>query len=120
MNLLLDLETHDLALVAGQLVLSEGDTDLAQKIKTRLLFVKGEWYLNPDLGIPYFEDIFIKNPDLSVVKAHFVSAILDVPGVESIISLDPTFNRAERTYYLDFVVKSAVGEVQIEGMEVAL
>lgn len=121
MNLMLDLATHDLLTVNGNLALSADQTDKAQKIKTRLLLVKGEWFLNPDKGIPYFEDIFIKNPDFQVVKAHFVNTILDVPGVLSIKSIETSFNRAERTYYLEnLVVQSGVGEIRFERVEVPL
>lgn len=122
MILALDPSTHDLQFVSGQLVLLDPNSyeARAQKLKTRILFVRGEWFLDPSKGIAYFEDVFIKNPDLAVVKSHYVNTILDTPGVTGIKSLDAVFNRAERTYYLDFVALFGQDEVQISGMEVAL
>lgn len=123
MNLVLDTDSHDIKIYKGNFLFSEDNedginTDLAQRLKTRLLLVKGESYLFPDEGVDYFGQIWIKNPVMATVKALFVKCILETPGVLSISTFTMNYDRAARSLTLDFTVKSAVGEVQIKDLEV--
>ena len=75
----------DLDLSTGNLQLLDGNEEIAQKLKYRLQFFFGEWFLDQRLGIPYYEDIFIKNPDLVVVQGIFREVIIETPGVVGIV-----------------------------------
>lgn len=67
---------NDLVIENGDLVLVEGSTAAAQRIRHRLLTFRGEWFLDLVFGPTYREDILIKNPRLDVVTAVIKSEIL--------------------------------------------
>jgi hypothetical protein len=71
------------------------------RVVSRLKFFKGEWFLDKRQGIPYFEAVFVKNPDLSLVQSIFRQAILGTPGVQSIARMVTTFNRGARSFVVD-------------------
>lgn len=75
---------------------------VAQELWIRLHLFKGEWFLDPDQGIPYWSILGQKLP-LSVVGQIFRSAILSVPGIASLDSFqlarDPS-----RAVQIDFSV----------------
>lgn len=54
-----------------------------QKIRQRLLFIRGEWFADTRLGMPWFEEILVKNPDLRLVQARIRDCVLSVKGITS-------------------------------------
>ena len=48
---------HDLAIIDFDLQLTTDQQAIAQRVKQSLLLFKGEWFLDRDLGVPYYEDI---------------------------------------------------------------
>ena len=119
MNLALN-EDHDLDLTRGNLTLDEAEASLAQRVKCALLLVRGEWFLRPNDGVPYFEDIWKKNPDMGIVRAAFVDRILAVDGVAAIVQLETRFSSEERAYYLQFTVRGVDSVVASGALEVSL
>lgn len=93
---------HDLVVIDGNVPIYNG---LDQRIDCMLRTFRGEWWLDPTLGVPYFEEILKKNPDMSVVRQAFASVILSVPGVQEITSLEVKFLRSTRAFRVDFWVK---------------
>lgn len=90
-DLALDALTHDLVFENGDAVMR---ANLAQAIKIRLLFFKNEWFLNTELGIPYFESVFKKAPNLDLARAAFRKAIAETPGVVRVNSVDVALDSA--------------------------
>jgi len=68
------------------------------RLVARLKFFRAEWFLDTRQGIPYFEAVFVKNPDISLVQSIFRRAILTTPGVQSIAKMSTTFDRASRSF----------------------
>ncbi len=71
------------------------------RLTSRLKFFKGEWFLDKRQGMPYFEAVFVKNPDLSLVQSIFRRALLATPGVLSVARIVTTFDRASRSFVID-------------------
>lgn len=99
---LLDAYLHDLVIVDGNAPLYRG---LDQRIDCVLRTFLGEWWLDQTIGVPYFEELLKKNPDLAVVRQAFAAVILSVPGVKKILKLETKFSRSTRTFRVDFEVK---------------
>lgn len=102
----------------GDILLNEsGDiqfTDsVKQAIEIRLKWFANEWKLGPDLGIPYYEEVFVKNPSEQLIEEKMRDAIMDVDEVEDIISFDMSLDRKLRKLTVAYVV--SVGENSIEG-----
>ncbi len=107
-DILLDTETHDLVFVDGDLVLV---ADVAQAVKIRLLFVQGDWFLNRAAGLPYFEKILVKNPNIDHVAAIYRRVIVDTPGVGEITKFVFDFDAATRIFTLDWAADTDEGEI---------
>jgi len=71
------------------------------RIVSRLKFFKAEWFLDLRQGVPYFEAVFVKNPDLSLVQSIFRRAILGTPGVQTIARMVTTFDKSTRSFTID-------------------
>ena len=78
-----------------------GAAALSQRLTVRLLFFKREWFLDTRQGMPYFEAVLIKNPDLTLVQSIFRRAILSTPGVAAISKFRTVLDRATRTFTLN-------------------
>jgi hypothetical protein len=95
-----------------------GVDQVAQNITIRLKLIYGEWFLNTQLGVPWFEKVFIKNPDLSAIDIIIKSVIAETPEVTGIVAYVSSINRARRSLVISFQVTTIYTEnVVIENME---
>lgn len=105
----------DILLTAGDIALSRGatgntaqvtlateDEAVAQHLSIRLRHFLGEWELNTLEGIPFFRDVFVKAPDLGLVRDIFRSEIINTPGVAEVNEIAVTINTATREALLTF------------------
>lgn len=90
-------DSNELLFTNGKLALISGPEATAQKLRNLFLLVKGEWFLDTRVGVPYFDTALVKNPDLGVIKRLFRRVILSAQGVKEILSLDLGYNAAART-----------------------
>jgi hypothetical protein len=84
---------------------------ISQKIENKLRFLKGEWFLNTDLGIPYFETIFKKNPDINLINTIFIREIRSIEEVIEIIKFETNYDVSLRTFSINLEVKIYDGSV---------
>mgnify|MGYP003403386539 CR=1 FL=1 len=113
-DILLDTNSHDLDTSGYTLHLSDGLAATAQRIKIRLKFFLGEWFLDTAQGVPYYEDILVKNPDLNIVKADLQKQILTTPEVKELLSFDLALNNQTRTLNVTFSALTTSGLVEDE------
>jgi uncharacterized protein (TIGR02145 family) len=96
---------HDiLVLPSGQVETTES---LAQRVDVRLRTFIGEHWLNPELGVPWFEEFLRKSPDLAVCRQILVTVLQDVPGVEEVHSLTVDFAKSSSQMRVSFVVSGS-------------
>ena len=109
----------------GDLVVTQnGDVSLTdsvrQAILIRLRWFLGEWKFNTSFGLPYFSQVFIKNPSTATIEQLFRQQILSVAEVISIESLSVQMNRRLRICTVQFRVQTTQGaieeEVSIDGL----
>lgn len=101
----LDAATGDLDLSTGNLTFVRGVDAVAQHLKIRLRFVKGEWFLDQRVGIPYRSQIWVKNPNLAAIRTIYRRAILTTPGVDTLERIDLSFDAPTRRLQLEFSAK---------------
>ena len=119
MNFALDPVTHDLYLDAdGQIAIAQ--TPLDQRTDCRLRTFRGEFWLDQSIGIPYFQEILKKNPDLQAVRAAFASEIQKVAGVKTLNSLSLEIDREQRKLSVIFRVTGVDDAVYFNTTEVSL
>lgn len=93
-DFLLD-DDGDLALVGGQVVLVDGIAEVGQSLQQSLRFLKGEWFLDERMGIPYRE-LKEKSSDLSLFRTVVSKVARDVAGVQEVLGLELAFDGATR------------------------
>jgi len=116
-NLFLDSLNYDLTLTTDfNLRFTSNLTEfVSQKIENVLSTFQGEWFLDVDLGIPYFDRILIKKADLDDVNNIFLIAITSISEVQEVIEFNTTFDGATRKYTVTFKVRAEDVDAPIEG-----
>lgn len=102
MAILIQYPAGDLAVVNGRFLRAAGPALIRQRLAARFDFWLGEWFLNTLEGVPYYRDVFGKNPNLDTIRSIFRQVILTTPGVLSIRRFDLVFDSAERTLRFNF------------------
>lgn len=69
------------------------------------MFFKGEWFLNTNFGIPYFQEIFVSANAKDDADTVFKLAIVQMQGVERLLKFSSTYNNTTREFLIDFSVQ---------------
>ena len=109
------LVDNDLVFEDRNLAIVSGTALVAQRLKVVLQLFKGEWFLDADAGIPYFQEILKKGVDPTNVDAILRAKILDTPDVNRIITYSPTIDAAGRIVFGAVTVDTVYGPVDFEG-----
>ena len=73
-------------------------------IRIRLLWFFQEWRFAPQFGVPYFEDVLIKNPNITRIRAHIRREVLSVREVMDVRNLQVEMSAHRRMARITFVV----------------
>jgi hypothetical protein len=109
---LLDRTTHDLVRRGGGFVWIEGDEQIRQSIKVRLLTIAGEWFQDPTIGlIDLIEGrMFGKGVSLPYIRKRIVEEILATPGMTGgTAEITSLVLSSERELVIDWRGKTAAG-----------
>lgn len=101
----------DVELSNGDLRTVDGNDSIQQAIGLALMLFKGEWFLDEALGVPYYESILVKAPNLNAIREIFRQKLISVSGVLAIVQLDLSFDRSSRTLSLTWKVTTDTGEL---------
>lgn len=112
-DIALDTATHDILITNHEITLVTGAAAIQQQLRIRMQFFLGEWFLDTREGIPYYRDILIKNPSLSIIRDIFRKAIITTPGIVSVDQLDVSVDSKTRTATVSFRATLDTGEVLI-------
>lgn len=94
---------------------------LVEKLKLKMLFVLGEYWLDTNKGVPYFDkedgkiSVFSKNADLNTIESTLKAYILETEGVSEILSFSFTIDNGFRRADIVYNVKTTTGET-VEGV----
>ena len=91
---------------------------IAQAVGVRLRFFEGEWFLNLETGMPYFQEILVKNPNIALIKSYIRETILDTPGINEVADVTLAFNTATRILSVGFKATTDLGELISENLKV--
>lgn len=110
-DLKIDKDTGDLVIENGDLVQVSGIDAIAQAVRQHLSFFKGEWFLDEEEGLPYFEEVLVKNPNLAAIQDVFRKEILSIAGILEVQSLTLAYVGATRTLKVSFRASTDLGEL---------
>jgi hypothetical protein len=100
---------QDLAIIDSNLSLVTGIEELRQLVKQVLLSFQGDWFLDLDLGLPYFQQILVKSTSISAVENIYLDAISSVRGILDIVSFNLDFNPKTRRADITFSALTSDG-----------
>lgn len=103
----------DLDLRTGDLQIATGVTAIRQQLMDRLTLFKGDWFLDVDVGMPYYQQVLVKNPNLGVVRALFAQAVRTTPGVSELLSLSLELDARSRSLQVNFTCVTDTDEVLV-------
>lgn len=83
------------------LELVSGVDEVQQRLRIRYRFFLATWFLDLLLGLPWFQDILIKNPSLPIVGAVLRQVALTCPGVASLSAFELSLDSGTRELTVD-------------------
>jgi len=99
----------DLTVRGDNLILAEGEEAIDQNLRLRLKFFLGEFFLDERQGIPFYREVFIKNPNLRLLRNIFSEAIVTTEGIDSVDNISLAIDNASRTLNLSFIATMNTG-----------
>lgn len=102
---------HDMTFGQGLANYARDDEATAQAVKTRLLLLGNEWFLDTDAGVPHLQKIMVKPANLPLAEAIIKRTILETEGVAQLRSFGMTFDRETRRLAIQATVTNIYGTV---------
>lgn len=99
----LGLQNGDLYLNKGEIAIVSDSDEIAQTLDTRLKTITGEFFLDTNYGIPYWDTIQNAN-NISVLNVAMKNTILGTTGVVSILDFTSNLDTQSRTYTISYTV----------------
>jgi len=88
MDFLLDLVTWDVPIEGGKLAeVMDPLAEMRQRVGIAIKLLLGEWPYDAKRGLPWIEEILVKEPNLNQIQSRFRAYILSIEGILSIRSL---------------------------------
>lgn len=112
-DILLD-DDNDIDITNNDLTLVTGVDEVRQRLLQNLRTFQGEWFLNLDAGVSYWQDILKKNPKPDVVSTVLKDAILSTPGVIDLLRFDFEIDTGARELSVDFTVQASEGPITVQ------
>lgn len=105
---------HDMTFGQGQSNIAIEEEAISQKVETRLLLLKGEWFLDVEAGVPYISGTGqhiegVKPVDLAFASATLKATILETEGVTAITAFAMNLNTVTRRLKVEATVENVYG-----------
>ncbi|MEK4520021.1 DUF2634 domain-containing protein [Paenibacillus sp. FSL H8-0122] len=111
-------DTGDIVIDAGQLQMMSGPLEIAQSCRLILGVQKGEWFLNPELGIDH-KKFLGKGVSRDEMQDEIRAGLLQEPRIQTVDTIDFDFNRQLRQLVVSFTATGINGEIiTVEGVEI--
>ena len=105
-------ECNDIFLNGNRISVNQDAEQVAQKVKTKLLFYRGEWFLDITIGVPYFQQVFVKPALIGTIESLIKSQIINTEGVNKLTSFSSNFDRNDRKFSVSFTAETVYGEIR--------
>jgi len=113
----LQTTTGDLDISAGNLTLVDDvPTETAQKLSNLFGLFKGEWFGDIRVGVPYFQYVFVQNPNLQLIGSVFEQVCQAAPGVAAVLNMELDFISRTRTLNSQITVQANDGTTIVGGV----
>lgn len=110
-DLKLNPSTHDLMIEKNDFAFVNGEDSIRQRIKIRLKFIFGEWFLDLTKGIKYIEIMSEKPANMETLDNAVKTAISETNGVTSLISYESSLDKKNRIFSISYSVLTEYSNV---------
>lgn len=101
---------NDIIYESGKFKTVENAAETVQYIRSKLLLYKGEWFLNINAGIPYFQEIFTRPVNLANIESIFKSTILNTPNINKLVEFSMDYKKSpNRKLTITFSAETTYG-----------
>ena len=108
-------KNNDLVLTADANA-ADGTDPVLQSVIQNIKFIAAEWFLDNTQGVPWFQEIFVKNPDQDKVDSLLLAAIANTPGIVAVTYYKFTVNKAARGINVAFRAQKTTGIISYAGL----
>lgn len=108
-------DNHDMYIMNGQIARVSKSDAIMQLVKTRLLTVQEEWFMDLSAGLPWYTKLLTKPTDLYRVRSYLSREIIATEGVDSLLSIELQYNSGERKLDVVFSYTDTYGNT-VEGV----
>lgn len=77
---------------------------IRQAVIVRLRWIYGEWKLGPEMGFPWFEEVFKKKPNILKIQHLIREEIMTVTGVTAATVKTVEYDKSKRTVKIAYTV----------------
>lgn len=91
----------DISLINNDILATDS---VEQGIYIRLRWFFNEWKFWPEYGVKYFENVFVKNPNKTLITSDISQQILSVDGVKSVDNLEVSIDSKTRAATIKYTV----------------
>jgi hypothetical protein len=113
-DLAYDHKTNRFFQSGGDLVLTRDRDAIRQAVQIRLSTILGEWFLATDAGVPWFDRVLVKSPNLRAIESVFRQKIETTPGILTVTALSVNFDRRIRKLSVNWTASTDLGELSGE------
>jgi hypothetical protein len=85
-----------------------------QEVKILLQWFFAEWRFGPELGLPYYEEVFVKNPNTEMIARIVRTEALKADGVNEIRNVKVEVDRKTRGASIKFTIITDYGSFREE------
>lgn len=104
--------TGDMTFGHGMANYARDSEACALNIRSRLLTILGEWFLDTDAGVPYLEQIFVRPSSLPLAESTLKKVILETTDVATLNSFDISLDHNSRQVAVNCNVTTIYGDVK--------
>ena len=85
-----------------------------QDVKIRLQWFFEEWRFGPEFGLPYFEEVFVKNPNVDHIAQIVREEAAKAEGVTEVRNVRVTYDNNTRNALIAFMLITEYGSFREE------
>lgn len=93
------------------------DNNPLQDARTAILWIEGEWRLGPDAGLPWFDELLVKNTNPDILSQQIRNALLAVEDIDDAEVELEEIDQRNRIIRFTFTI-SANGETYSEEVQI--
>jgi len=113
-GILINTTTGDADITAGRLSLTTELKAVEQRVSQRLKLFLGEWFLDRRRGVPWIQQVFLKNPNPVIIDAVITREILAEPQVIKLQEFSLDIDTTTRILTVTFKANTKSGELNFQ------